>query len=186
MSADAAIPPLAASQISEAAIPGLPPDGPTDLRRRKRRYRGVSNSLAVSGGHRPHGFASTISIHSKTLLGGRGLDAHLTQHVQALGAVVHAVRGDMGDNPAARERVHLPAALARDHAIEGVSSATTGRSPRTLRPKEPEAPPAYAAVPAQAAAALRDPPANLPSRASTRQCAWSSSAATPAPSQTAD
>jgi len=45
----------------------------------------------------------------------------MTQHVQALGAVVHGVGGDVRENRAARELMRLSLAGARDAFVEGTA-----------------------------------------------------------------
>ena len=50
---------------------------------------------------------------------GHVLDAQLAEHVEALGAVVHGVCGDVGEDAARGESVLLAAPLAGDDGVEG-------------------------------------------------------------------
>ena len=59
-----------------------------------------------------------MRYHSTTLDGGNGLTPSVPQHVEALGAVVHGVGGDVGEDDSAREYVFFAFAGAGDGLVE--------------------------------------------------------------------
>ena len=99
--------------------PGIANRGGNSTRQKETHYFGRGSALGVGRAH-PVGHAAV----------GQRIDAELAEHVDALGPVVHAVRGNMRDHAGAAKDKFLAIAFSGDGLIERMFPGNGSKSCR--------------------------------------------------------